>query len=298
MTTLEEAELFGFEIGVLKFFESIRTDFLNFVFEAVTMLSEETLMIVLIAIVWFAFDKRLAEKIFFISLVSLGINSTTKNLAKIPRPWTTGEVTCVRPDTATGYSFPSGHTQNFATWSTLAARNLKRTWLTAAVAVLIPLVAVSRIYLGAHYPSDVIVALILGVGVAVIGDVIYERVSDKRKLYIGMTVFFTPFAVVFMISGDPLFADFFKFYGATAALVLAISFEEKFAPISYDVPWWKKVIRVVFGIALAYGIKEGIKALNVFDLTQISFMMDAIRYFVLVFVCFGFYPWIIKKLKI
>ena len=290
--------MFGFEIDVLKFFEGIRNVFLTGLFEAITMLSEETLMIVLIAVAWFAFDKKLAERIFFITLTSLGINSVIKNIAKIPRPWTTGEVSCVRPETATGYSFPSGHTQNFATWSTVAARNLKKRWINVSVCVLIPLVAVSRMYLGAHYPSDVIVALILGVGVAVIGDIIYEKVSDKRKLYIGMTVFFTPFAVVFMISGDPLFADFFKFYGATAALVLAIGFEEKFAPISYDVPWWKKAIRVVFGIALAYGIKEGIKALNVFNLTQISFLMDAIRYFALVFVCFGFYPWIIKKLKI
>ena len=290
--------MFGFEIDVLKFFEGIRNVFLTGLFEAITMLSEETLMIVLIAVAWFAFDKKLAERIFFITLTSLGINSVIKNIAKIPRPWTTGEVSCVRPETATGYSFPSGHTQNFATWSTVAARNLKKRWINVSVCVLIPLVAVSRMYLGAHYPSDVIAALILGIGVAVIGDIIYEKVKDRRKLYIGVTLFFTPFAVAFMISADSLFADFFKFFGAVAALGLAIGFEEKFAPVSYDVPWWKKLIRVVFGIALAYGIKEGIKALNVFDIIQLSFAVDALRYFVLVFVCFGLYPWIIKKLKI
>ncbi len=290
--------MFDFEIGVLKFFEGIRTDFLNFVFEAITMLSEETLMIVLIAIVWFAFDKKIAEKIFFISLVSLGINSTVKNLAKIPRPWTTGEVTCVRPDTATGYSFPSGHTQNFATWSTLAAIKLKKTWFTVTVAVLIPLVAISRMYLGAHYPSDVCAALILGLGIAFIGNRIYDRAKDKRKLYILSAAVFTPFVILFAFIGDPLFADIYKFYGALIGIYFAVRFEEKYAPIDYSAAWWKKVIRVVFGIALAYGIKEGIKALNVFDVTQISFMMDAVRYFALVFVCFGFYPWIIKKLKI
>ena len=49
----------AFEIQILQFFEGLRSDLLNTVFEAITMISEEMLMIVLIAFLWFAADKWL-----------------------------------------------------------------------------------------------------------------------------------------------------------------------------------------------------------------------------------------------
>ena len=59
---------------------------------------------------WFAVDKKLAQQVFFVTATSLSVNGIIKNFAKVPRPFTKG-VSCVRLDTATGYAFPSGHTQ-------------------------------------------------------------------------------------------------------------------------------------------------------------------------------------------
>lgn len=290
--------MFGFEMDILKFFEGLRNDFLNTLFEFITIFGEETILVLLVVTLWFAFDKKIAQKLLFITMASMSVNSVIKNLAQIPRPFASGEVTCVRPDTATGYSFPSGHTQNFSTWSSVLAAQLKKRWFTAIVVVLILLVAFSRIFLGAHYPSDVVVGMVLGVTFGAVGSIVYDRTKNKNKLYIAMTIILTPFAVLFMFDAEPLFEDFYKFYGMVSGLFLAVSFEEKYAPLDYNVSKGKKLLRIIIGIAVAFAVKEGIKLLNVTDVVQISFIIDAVRYFVLVFAVMGLCPLLFKKCRI
>ena len=290
--------MFAGELEILKLLEGIRTDTLNKVFEYITMLGEEIPMVFIIAILYFAFDKKIAQKIFYITVTSLGFNGIIKNIIKLPRPFATNQVSCVRPDTATGYSFPSGHTQNFATWSSVVAMKLKKTWINIVAAILIILVAFSRIFLGAHFPSDVIIGAIVGILFGILGYIGYDKFEDKRKLYFATILILTPFALGFMIKPDMLFADFYKAYGMIIGLLLAVMCEEKYAPLEYDVAWWKKVIRVVLAIVIAFIIKEGIKMLNVFGGTLISLVIDTIRYMLLIFVVFGICPLLFKRFKI
>ena len=236
--------MFAFELQFLRWLEGLRTNFLNTVFEGITMLGEETLIILLVVALWFAVDKKLAQQVFFVTATSLSVNGIIKNFAKVPRPFAKG-ISCVRLDTATGYSFPSGHTQGFATWSSFFATKFRKTWFTILVSVLIALVAISRLYLGAHYPSDVIVAVALGVGLAVLGNYLFESVEDIKKLYLGALLILTPFIVYFLVVADPLFADLFKTFGMVGGMVAVSFLDEKTEPLSYDVVWWKKLARVV-----------------------------------------------------
>lgn len=290
--------MLGFDLEILKWFESLRSGFANSFFEYVTMLGEEALMILLVAVLWFAFDKRIAQRLFFITVVSLSFNSIIKNFAKVERPFATGEVTCVRPDTATGYSFPSGHTQNFATWSTASAIKFKKTWFSVLSGVLISLVALSRVFLGAHYPSDVIAGALLGVVFAFIGSTVYDKAVNKMCLFKGAFLLLTPFALFFILSPDTHYADFYKLYGMLAGLIAAVGFEEKFAPLDYTVCAYKKILRVVVGVVLALAVKEGLKVFNAFEVLQLSLAFDAMRYFVVVFICLGLCPLLFKKIKI
>jgi len=73
-----------------------------------------------------------------------------------------------------GYSFPSGHaTQSSAFWFSLvlalraSAKPRMVRLAGAAAALIVAAVALSRIYLGVHYPSDVIAGVVLGTGWAV-----------------------------------------------------------------------------------------------------------------------------------
>ena len=289
--------MFAFELGFLKWLEGLRTSFLNAVFEGITFLGEETLIILLVVALWFAVDKKLAQQVFFVTATSLSVNGIIKNFAQVPRPFTKG-VNCLRPETATGYSFPSGHTQGFATWSSFFAAKFKKTWLTVLVAVLIGLVAFSRLYLGVHYPSDVIVAVALGVGLSILGNYLFEKVKDVKKLYLGAFLILAPFIVYFLFVADPLFADLFKTFGMVGGMVAVAFLDEKTEPLSYDVAWWKKLIRIVVGVVLAVALKEVIKLVNVFDVMQISLLIDALRYFIVVMAVGYLCPLLFKKIKL
>lgn len=289
--------MFSFELDFLKWLEGLRTGFLNGLFQAITILGEETLMILLVVTLWFAVNKRLAHKLLFITVSSLCVNGVVKCFAKVPRPFTKG-VSCVRADTATGYSFPSGHTQGFATWGTVILIKYKKVWLSIITGLLILLVGFSRLYLGAHYPSDVIVGLVLGVAIGFLGNFLFEKVRDTKKLYLVTTIAFVPFIVYFLIEANPLFADLYKTFGMLGGLTVVAFLDEKCKPLSYDVPWWKKLLRIVIGVALAYALKEGIKALNVFDIPQISLLFDSIRYVVVVFAVGFLCPMLFKKIKL
>lgn len=290
--------MFSIEYEILRFLQNIRTDFLNKIFEGITMFGEEMPLVLIIVILYFAFDKYFAQKLCFITATSLSINSIIKNFVRLPRPFMSGKVTCIRPETATGYSFPSAHTHNLATWSTVLAIKSKKIWVAIITAILIALVAFSRIFLGAHFPSDVIVGAILGVVCAIIGCIVYDKIENKKSLYTATILILTPFAILFLINPDPLFEDYYKFYGMIIGLFLAILFEEKYAPIHYNVAWWKKVVRIVIGIVVAYLIKKGLGMFNDFSITQLSLVFDAIGYLLLIFILFGICPLIFKKIKI
>lgn len=290
------ALMFAFELQFLKWLESIRTGFFTTLFEGITILGEETLVILFVVALWFAVDSRLAQKVFFVTICSTGLNGIVKNIAKVPRPFDKG-VLPVRKETATGFSFPSGHTQSFSTWSTLFAIQYKKKWLTALVAVFIPLVAFSRLYLGVHYPTDVIVGAALGVGMAFLGDYLFERVKDVKKLYLAVFLIFAPFIVYFLIVAHERFAGFFKAFGMLGGLTLIAFLQEKSKPLSYDVPWWKKLLRIVIGVALAFALKEGLKIFETGGV-HVDLVLDTLRYFVVVFAVGYLCPLLFQKIKL
>ena len=283
------------EIQFLQFLESLRTDFSVKLFEGITMLGEETILIFMIAVLYFAYDKRLALRIGYITITSMCVNNTVKNLVKRPRPFASGEVTPARAHTATGYSFPSGHTQTIATWSSAFAMYFKKAWVSILASVGIVAVAFSRLFLGVHYPSDVIVGAVLGAVIAVGLSIVYDRTKNIHKLYGITALVMLPFAIWFMITADPLYDDFFKLYGMLTGLFFAAGLEEKYAPIEYDVAVWKKVLRILIGVAVVLAVKEGFKLVDVFGILRISLLLDAIRYMLVVIVGFGLCPILFKK---
>lgn len=283
------------EIQFLQFLESLRTDFSVKLFEGITMLGEETILILMIAVLYFAYDKRLALRIGYITITSMCVNNTVKNLVKRPRPFASGEVTPARAHTATGYSFPSGHTQTIATWSSAFAMYFKKAWVSVLAGVGIVAVAFSRLFLGVHYPSDVIVGAVLGAVIAVGLSIVYDRTKNIHKLYGITALVMLPFAIWFMITADPLYDDFFKLYGMLTGLFFAAGLEEKYAPIEYDVAMWKKVLRIVIGVTAVLAVKEGFKLVDVFGILRLSLLLDAIRYMLVVIVGFGLFPILFKK---
>jgi membrane-associated phospholipid phosphatase len=119
-------------------------------------------LVTCIAVAWFAVwayrrkAKDLAIELVAVTAVAIALNAILKNMFERPRPDLYPDV--VLPDT---WSFPSGHSMvSLAAYGTAAfvisrlhPRARTAAWL--AVAVIVPLVGASRVYLGVHWPSDV-----------------------------------------------------------------------------------------------------------------------------------------------
>ena len=289
--------MLSLELDILRTLESIRSGFLNGLFELITMLGEETLLIVLMAVIYFMYDKALAKRMFFITSMSLSLNCITKNFVKRPRPFDRG-ISCVREDTATGYSFPSGHTQTFATWSNGFSFKLKKHKLLCITVILSILIGFSRMYLGAHYPSDVVAGLIFGLLFAYFGNILYDKIQNKYLLYTAVLLILTPFIIFFLIKPDARFEDFFKLYGMQAGFTLAVIFEEKLVNLEKNTSTFKNILRILICVVLALVVKEALKALFVTEILRLSLLLDALRYFILVFLILGLCPWAFKKLNL
>ena len=130
-----------------------------------------------------------------VGFVGTIVNQFLKLVFRIPRPWVKDPdfqiVESARAE-ATGYSFPSGHTQNvFASFGCLG-RWTKRTWLRAVCALLIVVTAFSRMYLGVHTPLDVGVSFGIGlVLVFALYPLFRDIDSHPKRLYLlfaGMAV--------------------------------------------------------------------------------------------------------------
>ncbi len=128
-------------------------------------------------------------------------------------------------------------------------------------------------------------------GTVILFYFLYKKVQDKTLLYL----------VTMLIGSIGLFYcntdDYFKIYGLMVGAFAAFIFESKYINFECDgVIWWKKLLRLLFGLLIVLAFKEGLKPL--FDLiAKESFYLAMIRYMITGFVGLGLYPWLFKKLK-
>ena len=143
----------------------LRTPFLDALLGALTNCGGELVFMAAAIIVFWCVSKSCGYYMLTVGFVGTIVNQFLKLVFRIPRPWVKDPdfqiVESARAE-ATGYSFPSGHTQNvFASFGCLG-RWTKRTWLRVVCALLIVVTAFSRMYLGVHTPLDVGVSFGIG----------------------------------------------------------------------------------------------------------------------------------------
>lgn len=122
--------------------------------------NEEFYMLVMPALYW-CVDAVLGLRIGVMLMASGTLNGIAKLVFRLPRPyWVDESVRAFISEKSFG--LPSGHAMNATSvWGLLAA-SLRRKWATLVLVLLIFLVGVSRIYLGVHFVSDVLVGWLLG----------------------------------------------------------------------------------------------------------------------------------------
>ena len=151
-------------MGLLYALESIRTPLLDKILGAVTYLGDELCFMVFAVGVFWCISKRMGYYLMTVGFFGTILNQFLKILCAVPRPWVKDPgftiVESARAG-ASGYSFPSGHTQNAVTLYGGTARYTKTPWLRWVCIAVMVLICFSRMYLGVHTPLDVGVAFLM-----------------------------------------------------------------------------------------------------------------------------------------
>ena len=128
----------------LRFLEGLRTPFMDTVMSLITQLGDELFFMVIAITMFWCIDKRRGYYLLSVGFVGTVLNQFLKLVFRIPRPWVLDpEFTIVESarEAATGYSFPSGHTQNAVGTFGGVARSSKKRWVQIVSIVILLLVS-------------------------------------------------------------------------------------------------------------------------------------------------------------
>lgn len=253
--------------------ESIRFPLLNELMLLITSLGEETAFLAVAIITYWCVDKNRGYYLMAVGMVGTIFNQFLKLLCRIPRPWVKDpNFTIVEEarEAASGYSFPSGHSQSaVGTFGGLAAtvnhKGLRIVFI--AIAVLVPF---SRMYLGVHTPADVLVgsacsvAMLFGFRFMTKGKGISVMFSIMSTLAVGFICFveFFPFPADI----DPHnyasgIKNAYTLAGCIFAMLIAYNVDKKWVNFPVKAIWWAQILKIVIGLALVLAVKSGTKSM-------------------------------------
>lgn len=265
-------------MSFLYLLESVRNPVLNILMQAVTELGSATMFIAFGMLMFWCVDKRQGYYLLTVGLAGTFLNQFLKISCRVPRPWVRDPsftiVESARAD-ATGYSFPSGHSQiAVGTYGGLAICRRER-WMRIVGIVLAVLIPFSRMYLGVHTPADVSVGALCALVLAAALWVPFSRVGTAPRLMIPALAGTAALGLVLL--GYVSFYNFptdldtasyaeavknaWSLLGVTLGLAVSWALDERYLHFSTKAPLWGQAVKLVLGIALLLGILEGTKPL-------------------------------------
>lgn len=276
-----------FQADIIRAIQSIATPFLDLVMEGVTILGEELFLVPVVALLFWCVSKELGYWLCGCAAAgNLTINAL-KAVFAVSRPIGVAGIRVLRAYTATGTSFPSGHTQAGANFFTALAQATGRRRFYILAAVVPVLIAVSRLYCGVHWPTDVLVGLAVGVVLPLLLWKLYRRILPGRRplFFLGLTVIFIPFL---FLSGDV--ADLWKSFGFSLGIAAGNFLEQRYVRFETGGRLNKLVLRYLIGMTAVLLFYAGMKA--VFPEGNLFILL---RYAILPVVMLAGWPALFKK---
>lgn len=298
---------------LLYFFESIRNPVLDAFMQFITYFGGELAFMVFAIIMFWCVDKQRGYLVLSVGLVGTVINQTLKLIFRIPRPWVLDpDFTIVEGARAeaTGYSFPSGHTQNaVGTYGSIAATSARRV-VRIAGTCLIVLVPLSRMYLGVHTPLDVGVSFAIAAVLVAVGVPLMRMLAKhpERMMYVllgmlALTVAYTLFVELYHFPADIQLENYnsgrknaYSMLGAVLGICVAYPLERRYIKFETGGLWWVQLIKLIGGLGILVGIKSGLKALLSLIFGADFMPANSIRYAVMIIFAVAVWPLLFRPL--
>lgn len=282
--------------------ERIRTPLGDHLFSAVTYLGSEIAFMVLAVVLFWCVSKTQGLYVLSVGCLGTTINQFLKLACRIPRPWVLDPdftiVESARAD-ATGYSFPSGHTQNAVGTFGCLARDAKTVKFRVLFLVLAVVTAFSRMYLGVHTPLDVGAGALCAAILVLALHPLFRDLEEKprRGLWILMglmavNLLFLVYATCFPFPADADpeqlehgISNAAKLTGALGGMAFGYWWDMTHVRFSPKAPLPGQILKVVLGLAILLAIKSGLK-----PLLGDSTLSNIVRYGLMTLFAAGIWP--------
>jgi len=231
-------------------------------FKILTLLGQTFFFLLLMPFLYWCLDRSMGLRLTILFLLSAYLNTVAKVLAGQPRPFQY-DARVKQLFRAGGGGFPSGHTQSAViVWGFLGAR-YRNIWMWGIALLLIVFIPLSRIYLGVHFPTDLLGGYVLGALLLVLYLQLEERVGAwlEKKGFVwqmGVAVVIPLLLLLAFPQGGKHIID------ACATLMgvgVGAALEQKWIRFDSGGLWWKRLSRFLVGGLILFALWWGLRIL-------------------------------------
>ena len=283
-------------VEVVRWFQQF-SPALDWPFKSFTFLGNLEFFLLFMPLLYWCVDRRTGARLVVLFLISAYMNAVAKELAAQPRPFEYDS--SITPLVhAGGGGLPSGHTQSaVVVWGYLATQVKKlHMWLLAVVLMIgIPL---SRLYLGVHFPTDLIGGYVVGAALLIL----YLWFAPRVEAWLA------PKAICWQLTASialPMVLILLNLDGARYSLFAAsvlLGFapgtilERRWVRFHADGNWLKRFVRLVLGLVILVALWKGLKV--IFDGLAPQALFRIMRYTLMGLWCAWGAPWLFVRLRI
>lgn len=281
------------DLTIIESLQSVRTPFFDFVFNVLTYMGDIAFLIVVFSVFFWIYDKKFAVNFALnYGIIAIFNSIALKNVFKRTRPLYNSAKFAPYSGYPTSYSFPSGHSAaigsitSYTLYETINKRNKKAFRLVLPFAIILSIViGFSRMYLGVHYLTDVLVGLALGWGLSYL---LYKFVKVTNEKIYKWFLFAIPIYILLLIVLD---SETISMFGSFAAsIIVGIIIENKF--IKYDIKKYSNIwIKLLIGGSILFALAVG------FYFVPDNKYLIALEYILYGLVSTILVPYILSKLK-
>lgn len=250
---------------ILIFLQNFSSDAILFIANLLSFAGEETFLILILLTIYYTVDKRAGFSIFSSLLCAQTMTNAIKSVVRAPRPFMVHEsLSADRIETATGYSFPSGHTAGAAAFYPALGRESGKKSIVAVTIILAVLIGLSRNILAVHWPVDVLVGLIIGLVFSLAMTRLFDRIwEDRKRRFLFSSIMGSSSALISIILCTVLslslvdemaYSDLMKILSLSAGAYGGAVLEMRMVNFSTENSLLKKVLSVLIAMAGAAAI--------------------------------------------
>lgn len=266
-------------------------------FRGITFMGEEMFFLLAIPFLFWSVDMVIGARVGIAFLLSAYLNPVLKDIFQQPRPFLLDS--SVKLSEATGSGMPSGHAQtSVMVWGVLAWQVGKK-WFWGLAITFMLLIGFSRIFLGVHFPHQVLAGWMVGIVILAA----YLLLDPRVEPWLGGLPLWQQLALAFFVPVLMAVAFHADDSSVSATAVMAgfgcgLAIARRYVPFSASGVWWLRLLRYAIGAAVMMGLYLGLSALFSGVDGDLSYLFRFIRYGLLgLWISLGA-PWLFVQLHL